>query len=145
MAMASVGLLLLACAQSGGVASAVAPPRAAAQARATAPEQASSCPAPSTDTLQDIRDTPASPYFVHHPAAGLADVPTVIFIPGGAGSRRGASRAWENYLSDGQGVESFRIIIPYAVDLDFLEEFPRTFQILDEVLACYGGQRHHGG
>lgn len=54
-------------------------------------------------------------------------------------SRRSARRAWENYLSDGRGVESFRIIIPYSIALDFLEEFPRTFKILDEVLACYGG------
>ena len=89
--------------------------------------------------LQDVSDTPASPYLVHHPSSDLAQPPTVIFIPGGAGLRRNAQRAWESYLSDGKGVESFRIAIPYSANVDFLEEFPRTFEILDEVLACYGG------
>ena len=139
MPMAFGGLLLFACAQPGAPESAVATSSAASQARVAPPEKAAFCPAASTGTLQNISDTPASPYFVHHPSSGPAEAPTVIFIPGGTGSRRSALRSWENYLSDGKGVESFRIIIPYSVDLDFLEEFPRTFKILDEVLACYGG------
>ncbi len=133
------GLVFAACTQPATVqrpaatVTSVAAPRTAA-----APEQAASCPAAAPDLLQDINATPAGPYFVHHPASGLDTAPTVVFIPGGAGLRKNAVRTWENYLSDGKGAEVFRIVIPYSANVDFLEEFPRTFAILDEVLACYG-------
>lgn len=135
------GLLFFACTQPGAVERPVAPSTAAAgsPSRPAALEKPAFCPAASAGALQDIGDTPASPYLVHHPASGLAAVPTVIFIPGGAGLQRNARRSWESYLSDVKRVESFRIIIPYSANLDFLDEFPRTFAILDEVLACYGG------
>ncbi len=90
-------------------------------------------------TLQDITNTPASPYFVHHPTSVMAEPPTIVFIPGGAGIRRNAQRAWESYLMGGAGIGSFRIVVPYSANIDFLEEFSRTFEILDEVRACYGG------
>ncbi|MBI4498329.1 MAG: hypothetical protein HY689_10555 [Chloroflexi bacterium] len=133
------GLVFLACTQPGAVEQPVATSAAVPPSRPAAPEKPAFCPATGAGALQDIGDTPASPYFVHHPTSGLGDVPTVIFIPGGAGLQRNARRAWENYLADGQGIEPLRIIIPYSVGFEYLEEFPRTFAILDEVLACYGG------
>ena len=136
--MAFGGLTLFACTQPGAAHAPGATAAAVSQAPVVAPEKAAFCPAPSTGALQDVSETPASPYFLHHPTSGLAAAPTVIFIPGGAGLRRSALRAWENYLSDGKGAEGFRIIIPYSANLELLEEFPRTFEILDEVLACYG-------
>lgn len=84
-------------------------------------------------------EPPAGPYFVHHPAPEMDKIPTIVFIPGGAGLRRNAQRVWESYLSGEKSVASFRIIVPYSANLDFLEEFARTFAILDEVLACHGG------
>lgn len=112
---------------------------AAVSVQPRASDKVAICPAALAGVLQNIGDTPASPYLVHHPSAGVTDVPTVIFIPGGAGLQRNARRAWESYLSDGEGVDSFRIIIPYSADNEFLQEFERTFVVLDEVLACYGG------
>lgn len=99
-------------------------------------------------TLQDITNTRASPYFVVHPARDNPKAPTVVFLGGGAGGRRSAERMWTNYLSRGTAREAFRFVLPYAVDMDFMDESPRTFGVLSEVLACYGGdpaQVHIGG
>ena len=125
------------CAQSQAAGSTTALPAQVATAMPS--NKPGYCTEAQRSKLQDISDTPAGPYLVHHPSSDLAQPPTVIFIPGGVGLRRNAQRAWESYLSDGKGVEAFRIVVPYSVDLDFLDEFPRTFEILDEVLACYGG------
>ena len=130
-----------ACAQSQAPGPVTAVPAQVASPLTTAipPNKPEHCADVQRGKLQDINDTSASPYFVHHPSSDLAESPTVIFIPGGAGLRRNAQRAWESYLSEARAVESFRIIIPYSANLEFLEEFSRTFEILDEVLACYGG------
>ena len=138
--LAAIALILwtsAACAQSQAAGSTPALP--AQVTSAILSDEPEHCAEAQLGKLMDIGDTPASPYFVRHPSSDLAEAPTVIFIPGGAGLRRNAQRAWESYLSDGKGVESFRFIIPYSANVDFLEEFPRTFEILDEVLACYGG------
>lgn len=50
----------------------------------------------------------------------------------------------------GVGVDEFRVVVPYASseDFDFIDEAGRTFTILDEILACYGGDAekvHLGG
>lgn len=91
------------------------------------------------DGLQDITDTPASPYIVHHPASDRSSVPTIVFLSGGSGSRKNAQRVWNNYLSGGAAVGSFRVVLPYSLDVDFIDDAQRTFKIVDEVLACYGG------
>lgn len=91
------------------------------------------------DGLQDITDTPASPYIVHHPASVSLSVPTIVFLSGGSGSRKSAQRVWNNYLSGGAAVESFRVVLPYSLDVDFIDDAQRTFKMVDEVLACYGG------
>jgi predicted esterase len=90
-------------------------------------------------TLQDITTTPSSPYFVQHPESGGATIPTVIFMSGGVGSRPIAQRVWANYLSNGDGVEEYRLVIPYFENIDLIDGASRVFGILDEVLACYGG------
>lgn len=115
---------------------------------ANAPNKPAYCEPPEPDALQTIANTPGSPYFVHHPAIYSPTVPTIIFLSGGSGTQRGSQRAWNNYLSHGSGVEAFRIILPYAVDEGFLGQHGRTFDILEEVLACYGGNParvHIGG
>ena len=91
------------------------------------------------DTLQDISTTPASAYFVQHPASGGPSTPTVIFLPGGVGSRVIAQRAWANFLSSGTGADQFRLVVPYSEDIDLIDDASRVFSILDEVLACNGG------
>lgn len=97
------------------------------------------CVPPDKDGLQDITDTPGSPYIVRHPASDNPSVPTIVFLAGGAGSRKSAQRVWNNYLSGGAAVESFRVVLPYSLDVDFIDDAQRTFKIVDEVLACYGG------
>lgn len=112
------------------------------------PKQPNTCNPAQPGTLQEITNTQASPYFVVHPAQDDPRVPTVIFLGGGSGSRRSAERAWTNYLSRGSARESFRIVLPYAVDMDYIDDAVRTFGVLNEVLACYGGDParvHIGG
>jgi predicted esterase len=98
------------------------------------------CVAAEPAKLQEIKRTPAGPFFVHHPETTDGNNPTVIFIPGGNGTERGAERVWDNYLSNGSGVERFRLVIPYSPDeVGFMGEARLIVAILDEVLACYGG------
>ena len=92
------------------------------------------------DELQNVGGTPASPYFVVHPETGDATTQTIMFVPGGRGSRRGAERVWSNYMAEGVGLENFRLVIPYAEDFDLLDDTRRVLTIVPEVLACYGGE-----
>lgn len=100
----------------------------------------SGCELMTAGPLREARRSPASPYFIHHPAVGSADAPTVMFIPGGStGTREAAQRVWANYLSGGHGVNEYRVVIPYAVDFDLYDDPERILLIVDEVLACFGG------
>lgn len=115
---------------------------------ASEPKKPDNCIPAQPGTLQEITGTQASPYFVVHPGQDSSRVTTVIFLSGGAGSRRSAQRVWTNYLSRGSDREAFRIVVPYAVDMEYIDEAGRTFAILNEVLACYGGDParvHIGG
>lgn len=131
------------------IATACAAPSAAVRAPATAEPRPAYCVAPKTaGELQDVGTTPASPYFVRQPAAPRALVPTIVFLPGGSGAKRNAWSAWDRYLAAGKDVDTFRVVVPYWSDLEITEDFHRTLAIVDEVLACYGGdpmQIHLGG
>ncbi len=63
----------------------------------------------------------------------------MVFLPGGTGSRTSAQRTWDKYVSGGARVNAYRVVIPYADADDFIDEANRTFDILEEVLTCYGG------
>ncbi|MBI4329581.1 MAG: hypothetical protein HY685_06925 [Chloroflexi bacterium] len=114
------------------------PTRAPPWTQAAAPEY---CAAPEKGQPQDIVGTPASPYFVRQPAVDNPNAPTIVFLGGGAGTRRGSQRLWTNYLSGGKGVDDFRIVLPYSDGVEYYDasESQRTFRVVDEVLACYGG------
>jgi hypothetical protein len=114
-------------------------PTATPSPPAVGPQKPAYCVAADNDGLQDITDTPASPYIVHHPASDDPSVPTIVFLSGGSGSRKNAQRVWNNYLSGGAAVGSFRVVLPYSLDVDYIDDAQRTFKIMDEVLACYGG------
>ena len=79
------------------------------------------------------------PYLMNHPSTTDQDVATIVFLPGGRGSYGTAQRVWQTYFSGGAGFEEFRVVIPYAIDAEFIDQALRTFAILDEVLWCYGG------
>ena len=83
---------------------------------AAALEKPAYCVHAETDKLQEVKGTPAGPYFVHHPTTDSPTGPTVIFPPGGFGSRRSAQRVWNNYLSEGSGGGEFRLVVPYSPD-----------------------------
>lgn len=98
------------------------------------------CNAPAADKLQRIRRTPSGPYFVHHPVTANPESQTVVFLPGGNGTERSAERIWDRYLSEGTGMEQFRLVIPYSPEeIGFMGEARLVVAIVDEVLACYGG------
>ncbi len=117
---------------------------------ACAPEAVSPSPSPKPaycadarpGALQEIAGTRASPYVVHHPATQSARVPTVVFLPGGSAQRRNAQRVWDAYLDGAKGIDAFRVVIPYWPDIEMVEGFRRTVDVVDEVLACYGGDPH---
>ncbi len=103
-------------------------------------ETARDCVSAVTTTLQNVTGTPAGPYLIRHPPVQVpTGGPTVIFIPGGSGKLRNAQRVWDNYVSNGRTVDAFRFVIPYTLDESLLDETTRIRKVLDEVLACYGG------
>lgn len=116
-------------------------PAATAASSRSSPDAPAYCIAPVDGEPQDIVDTPAAPYFVRHPAGTDSAVPTIVFLGGGSGSRRSAQRLWTNYLSGGKGVDDFRVVLPYSIDVEYYDydQAQRTFRVVDEVLACYGG------
>jgi predicted esterase len=93
--------------------------------------------------LQDVTTTPASAYFVHHPADGAIHVPIVIFLPGGNGARGAGMGNFDGFCSRGDGLQSMRVVFPYAADGNLLDEYDRALDVLDEVLQCYGGDPDH--
>ncbi|MCA9673367.1 MAG: hypothetical protein KC503_47590 [Myxococcales bacterium] len=98
--------------------------------------------------LHDITGTPASPYYVRHPANPSPSTQTVVFLPGGAGSRNIAELTYQLWLQSGDPQLDFRVVVPYAADGNFTDETQRATSVLDEVLACYGGDAskvHLGG
>ncbi len=112
---------------------------AADRAPPPAPTKVSHCAPAEPGTLQEVLDTDAAPYFVHHPTPDNPDAATVIFLGGGSGKRGSAQRVWENFFASGKGAEAFRVVIPYSIDADYIDEATRTFAVLNEVLWCYGG------
>ena len=109
------------------------------------------CPKMTPGTLQEITDSPAGPYFVHHPAQQTDETPTVLFLPGGSGTRTIAQDfIWKNWLSRGRRLSEVRVIIPYFPNKEHMTraEAVRTLRIREEALACYGGKKervHIGG
>ncbi len=93
--------------------------------------------------LQEILSTPASPYFVHHPDTEALDVPSVIFLPGGGGQRSAAQGSWGHWLSNGTGVDQFRVALPFSADGDLTDEYDRSVDVVEELLLCYGGDPDH--
>jgi predicted esterase len=94
--------------------------------------------------LQDITTTPASPYFVHHPPGGAAGVPIVVWLGGGDITDQTARSAFERNIAGGDGMEQVRAVLPYSTQgLSLLDHPERVIEVLDEVLACYGGDVDH--
>ncbi len=95
--------------------------------------------------LQEVTDTAAAPYFIHRPT--LDDrgrgAPTVAFLAGGSGGRSSAQRMWEILFAGRAETSRLQVALPYAIDVNFVDEASRTLTILNEVLSCYGGDPMH--
>jgi pimeloyl-ACP methyl ester carboxylesterase len=94
--------------------------------------------------LHDVTGTPAGPYLVHHPTTGRVPKHTVIFLPGGDGSKDLSEEfIWPLWLANGRGVDEVRVVIPYTADGDLGDEQERIVAIAAEVLGCFGGDPAH--
>ena len=124
--VSAAALLLVACSTND------TPPRSAASTTATAVP--AGCDVAQSDVLQEVTETRAAPYFVHHPTI---DGP-IVFIAGGNTTRGGAQRTRQNVPAAAQHSGEFFVVLPYSVDSDFHDDPSRAFAILDEVLRCYG-------
>lgn len=99
-------------------------------------EPAEGCPE-AEDVIQEIDDRPAGPYRILHPIEDDHAGPIVIFLPGGNGSREGSMGTWANFF-DGDP-RGYRIVMPYDTTGDYPSTAPDVGAILDDVLACFGG------
>jgi predicted esterase len=108
-------------------------------ARGHAPARPAFCPAVA-EGLVDVANTPAGPYFVHHPAAGHTSRATIFFVPGGPGSQDTAQATFELWLSRGDALGDYRVVIPYSAAGDLTVEGDRLVPVLDEALGCYGSK-----
>ncbi len=95
--------------------------------------------APPESGRQEVRDTPASPYFVDHPAGSEINVPTVVFLPGGNGGYAHANGTWLAFFDGVPEMGEYRVVMPYSSSDSFPDESDRIFDVLDEVFVCYGG------
>ena len=125
-------LLTPAPASTGSVAAADRrPPRS--------PTPRGACPRPDVAELQDVTDSAAGPYLLHRPAPGDPGRRTVVFLGGGSGGRTSAQRVWEIVFAGRPQSRGLRVALPYSTDVNFIDEASRTLAIIDEVLACDGG------
>jgi predicted esterase len=105
-----------------------------------------SCPTFTPGSLATVTDTAVGPYLLRvAPDRGEADV--VLFMPGGPGSIDTAMPTYELWLSAGDGLDDFTVVVPYADDGNVQDERERVLSVLDEVLACScgSGRVHLGG
>ena len=91
--------------------------------------------------LQDAPDHPAGPYFLSHPREPGDTTPTVLFLAGGSGGRNSAQYTFELFFMLGSGIGDVRVVLPYATSGSLGDDPERILDIVDEVLACYGGNR----
>ena len=81
------------------------------------PADAAAAPAPRPDfcvaaragALVDVTKTPQAPYFVHEPDEPAASADTIVFVPGGPGSRDTAQATFELWLSRGSTLGRHRV------------------------------------
>jgi poly(3-hydroxybutyrate) depolymerase len=101
---------------------------------------------PSADEF-DVRDTDASPYF--HQAPDEPDAPTLIFLPGGAGTggtNGHATRTWDAFFTaDLDVLSDWRLVMPYVDSGSFTEEITRAHEVVDEIRTCFGADVVHLG
>lgn len=112
---------------------------AASRAPPPRPTNPSKCASVGEGGLQDLTDSAAAPYFIHRPTPDNPNASTVVFLPGGSGGRASAAHVWDTVFAGRSDADEFQVVIPYSIDVNFIDEAPRTLAIVNEVLSCYGG------
>ena len=103
------------------------------------PTRPSTCAPVESGALDEVTGSGAAPYLIHRPTANPSSAPTVVFLGGGSGGRASAERLWEIVFAGRPEADRFQVVLPYSIDANFIDEAPRTLAIVNEVLACYGG------
>ena len=107
------------------------------------PERPSRCPVAAVGRLaaglEEITDSEAAPYFIHRPLSGDQGAATVIFLAGGSGGRSSAERVWDIVFAGRPEARDLQVVLPYSPDGALIDEAGRTLSIVNEVLACIGG------
>lgn len=137
--------LLMACGGVPSVTDATQGADASVVADASAPNAKPDYCFPTEAGLQRVTTTPASPYFVKHPEAGTTPVHTVLFLPGGPGTSDVAQITFDDWLAEGgDRMKAMRVIVPYTAGASFGQrDADRGVAIVDEMLACFGGDPAH--
>lgn len=93
----------------------------------------------------NVTATAASPYFVRHPSDAARPRDIVLFMPGGPGARAQAEPTFDLWLSEGEGIDDFLVVMPYGASGSLSDD--HVIEVLDEVQACYcnTGRVHLGG
>ena len=98
------------------------------------------CPVTTTGR-QDITSA-AGTYFMGHPTPDVLGSPTVILLPGGNGIGPDGSggNIWYAFRGDDIIASGYRLVTPYVTEEGYPNtNVPDVAAILDEVLACWGG------
>ncbi len=115
--------------------------------------QASCAPAPAScipaepSTRLDVTASDAAPYLIRYPSDPNTPADVVLFMPGGPGAAAQAPLTFDLWLSQGEGIDDFIVVMPYSAAGNLPGEPEHVFEVLDEVQACTcnTGRVHLGG
>jgi pimeloyl-ACP methyl ester carboxylesterase len=97
--------------------------------------------------LATVTESAVGPYLLRVAPGSTEATDVVLFMPGGPGSIETAMPTYDLWLSGGDGLDDFTVVVPYADDGNVQDEHDRVLSVLDEVLACTcsSGRVHLGG
>lgn len=106
-----------------------------------------SCGPIDASTRHDVTTSDAAPYLVRYPSDPSAPADVVLFMPGGPGAAAQAPITFDLWLSQGEGIDDFIVVMPYSAAGNLPGEPDHVFEVLDEVQACTcnTGRVHLGG
>lgn len=106
-----------------------------------------SCNPAKPSTRIEVTTTDAAPYLVRYPSDSSTPADVVLFMPGGPGAAAQAPITFDLWLSQGEGIDSFIVVMPYSASGNLPGEPEHVFDVLDEVLSCTcnTGRVHLGG
>ena len=105
------------------------------------------CVMPTPGETQLVSAQGAGPFILRYPTVADSGTDIILFHPGGAGDQQSAVYTYQNWLEQGEGIDSFIVAVPFATDGNFTDEYDRSLLLLDELQTCYcnSGRVHLGG